>query len=202
MDLTAWVSLATVCLMGAMTPGPSLAVVLKHTVNGGRANGVASGIAHGIGVGVYAGFTVLGLALVIKESPMIFNAIRYAGVVFILWLAFKAFSAKSGLADMSADGEKVSLWASLRDGWLISFVNPKLAIFFLALFSQFIEADAHWRVNIILVTTVGLIDMVWYIFIALILSQSLMLEKLRQHMHIVEKLTGVALLFVAARVIF
>jgi threonine/homoserine/homoserine lactone efflux protein len=200
MELTAWISLATVCLMGAMTPGPSLAVVLKHTVNGGRANGVVSGIAHGLGVGVYAVFTVLGLALVIKESPMVFNAIRYAGVLFILWLAFKAFTAKSGLANMGESGEKVSLWASLREGWLIAFVNPKLAIFFLALFSQFIQADAGWVVNAILVSTVGFIDMIWYILIALILSQSTMLEKLRNHMHIVEKLTGIALLAVAARV--
>ena len=49
---------AWICILGAMTPGPSLAMVLKHTINGGRNNGIAVGISHGLGVALYAVLTV------------------------------------------------------------------------------------------------------------------------------------------------
>jgi threonine/homoserine/homoserine lactone efflux protein len=201
MELTAWLSLVSICTMGAMTPGPSLAVVLKHTVGGGRTNGLVSAVAHGLGVALYALITVLGLAIVINESPLLFNAIRYTGVVFILWLAYKAFTSQSDLAKLGDSTVKVTLGQSFSEGFMIAFVNPKLAIFFMALFSQFIQAGATFELNAVMVTTVGAIDFLWYSLIAVVLSQSGMLKVLRNNVRIVERLTGVALLTVAARAV-
>jgi len=202
MELTAWLSLATICILGAMTPGPSLAMVLKHTVSGGRLNGIVTSITHGLGVSLYAILTVLGMAVLIKETPWLFNMIRYTGAVFLLWLAFKAFTAKSSLAKINQDKQIVSLKQSAYEGFLIAFLNPKLAIFFLALFSQFIDASASWQQKLLMVLTVGSIDTLWYCLIAAILSHSLFLDKLRRNMRWVEKATGIALLGITARVLF
>ncbi|PCI61160.1 MAG: lysine transporter LysE [Gammaproteobacteria bacterium] len=201
MELTAWLSLATICILGAMTPGPSLAMVLKHTVAGGRLNGVVTSITHGLAVSLYAVLTVLGMAVLINETPWLFNIIKYAGAGFLLWLAFKAFTAKSALAKINQIKSKVSLKQSAWEGFMIAFLNPKLAIFFLALFSQFIEANASWQQKVIMVFTVGGIDTLWYCLIAAILSHSLFLNKLRNNIHWVEKATGVALLGITARVL-
>lgn len=84
---------------------------------------------------------------------------------------------------------------------MISFLNPKLAIFFLALFSQFVDDAAGWQQSVIMVATVTGIDTLWYCLVALILSHSVMLEKLRQNMNIIEKCSGVVLLAVALRVV-
>ena len=59
-----WVALATVFIVGAMSPGPSLAVILSNTISGGRSQGIATGIGHGIGFGVYAFLAALGLSLI------------------------------------------------------------------------------------------------------------------------------------------
>lgn len=200
MELTAWLSLALICILGAMTPGPSLAVVLKHTVSGGRLNGMIVSIAHGSGVALYAVITVLGMAVIIKETPWLFNFIKYAGVIFLLWLAFKALTSKSTLADIHTEVSQVSWRKSAWEGFSIAFLNPKLALFFLALFSQFIHADASTQQKALMVATVGGIDTLWYCLIALILSQSTVLTKLRANTHIVDKVTGVALISVAMRV--
>ncbi|NQZ50031.1 MAG: LysE family translocator [Moritella sp.] len=200
MELTAWLSLALICMMGAMTPGPSLAVVLKHTISGGRVNGVAASIAHGIGVGVYATLTVVGLAIAIQQTPWLFNVIKYAGVAMLLRLAYKALTSKPALDDVAQQQEVVSLKDSIVQGFMIAFLNPKLAIFFLALFGQFVEADAGWLQNLIMVGTVFSIDTLWYCLIAVVLSQSSMLDKLRNNVHKIDKVTGVVLLAVAARV--
>ena len=200
MELTAWISLVLICVMGAMTPGPSLAVVLKHTVSGGRVNGVAASIAHGVGVGVYATLTVLGLAIVIQQTPWLFNVIKYAGVAMLLRLAYKALTSKPALDDVDQQQEVVTLKDSIVQGFMVAFLNPKLAIFFLALFGQFVEADAGWLQNLIMVTTVFSIDTLWYCIIAVVLSQSSLLAKLKNNVHKIDKVTGVVLLAVAARV--
>ncbi len=202
MELSAWFSLATICLLGAITPGPSLAIVLKHTISNGRAYGVATGIAHGLGVALYAVLTVLGMAILIKETPWLFNIIKYAGALFLLWLAFKAFTAKSSLGKIEQKAEKTSIKQSAIEGFLIAFLNPKLAIFFLALFSQFITPTDTVDHKVIMVLTVGGIDALWYTLIALVLSHSTLIDKLRDNINLVEKATGVALLGVTARVLF
>ena len=200
MELTAWLSLASICILGAMTPGPSLAMVLKHTISGGRFNGMIVSIAHGLGVALYAVLTVLGMAVIIKETPWLFNIIKYAGVAFLLWLAFKALTSKSALDNIQTKTCKVSWQQSAWEGFSIAFLNPKLALFFLALFSQFIHADASAHQKTVMVATVGAIDTLWYCLIALILSQSSMLTRLRANAHIVDKVTGIALISVAMRV--
>jgi threonine/homoserine/homoserine lactone efflux protein len=84
---------------------------------------------------------------------------------------------------------------------MIAFLNPKIAMFFIALFSQFIDANASLQQKVIMVSTVGGIDTVWYCLIALALSKSKVLEKLRNNVHIIEKITGVVLLGITARVL-
>ena len=69
MELTVWLSVATICVLGAMSPGLSLAVVVRNTVHGSPAQGLATAIGHGAGVGVYAFLTAAGLAVVITRSP-------------------------------------------------------------------------------------------------------------------------------------
>ncbi|WDE04170.1 LysE family translocator [Thalassomonas viridans] len=201
MELTAWLSLAAICLMGAMSPGPSLAMVLKHTVSGGRVNGVITALTHGAGVALYAVFTVMGLALIIKQTPWLFELIRYAGAAYLVWQAFKALTANSASAKLDYQQTRVTKTQSANEGFMIAFLNPKLAIFFLALFSQFIDVNANLVQKTIMVATVGGIDALWYVLIALILSQSALLTKLKNNVNIVEKITGVAFLLVAARIV-
>jgi threonine/homoserine/homoserine lactone efflux protein len=201
MELTAWFSLAVLCLLGAMTPGQSFIVILKHSTAGGRLNGLVASIGHGFGVMLYAIATVIGLALVIKQTPWLFDAIRYSGAAFLVWLAYKALTSNPQNASLSVAQISVTLKQSFYEGLMISFLNPKLAIFFLALFSQFLNDAAGWQHNIIMVATVSGIDTLWYCVVALVLSHSTMLAKLRNNIGIIEKCSGVVLLAVALRVV-
>jgi threonine/homoserine/homoserine lactone efflux protein len=202
MELLNWLSLASICVLGAMTPGPSLAVVLKHTVSGSQKNGVYASIFHGLGVSLYALLTVLGMAVIITETPWLFNLIRYAGIAFLLWLSFKALTSKSTFNGQAVKVEQPSIKKSASEGFLIAFLNPKLAIFFLALFSQFINESSLWQDKLIMVLTVSGIDTLWYCLIALVFSQSTMIDKLKRNTGIIEKITGVALLLVATKIFF
>jgi threonine/homoserine/homoserine lactone efflux protein len=75
MTFSVWLSLFAICLLGAMFPGPSLVMVSKHTLAGGRVNGLAAAWVHAIGIGIYALITIVGLAVVLQQSPILFKTI-------------------------------------------------------------------------------------------------------------------------------
>ena len=72
LDFTSLFALSFVCAMGAMSPGPSLAVVLRNTVSGGRLQGIMTGVGHGIGFGIYALIAVTGLSAILLAYDSIF----------------------------------------------------------------------------------------------------------------------------------
>ncbi len=96
MALSTWLGLLAICCLGAMSPGPSLAMVLRHTLSGGRLHGVVCAWAHSIGIGVYALVTLLGLAVVLEKSPLVFNGIALIGACYLAWMGFQALQSKGG----------------------------------------------------------------------------------------------------------
>ena len=88
MDFTSLIGMSLVCVMGAMSPGPSLAVVLRNTISGGRTQGVMTGIGHGIGFGIYAFIAVMGLSALLLANEGIFNLLQWAGAAVLIWLAY------------------------------------------------------------------------------------------------------------------
>ena len=75
--------------MGAMSPGPSLAIILRNTLSGGRTQGVMSGIGHGLGITFYAVVAVAGLVAIINSMPNFFSVAQIAGSFFLIWLGGK-----------------------------------------------------------------------------------------------------------------
>ena len=79
MSLTAWLPFAAVCLLGAMSPGPSFVMVIRNTVIGSRFHGIVTGVTHAIGIGTYALFSITGLVILIQEAPLVFQGLSRAG---------------------------------------------------------------------------------------------------------------------------
>ncbi len=203
MTFAAWFSLATICILGAMSPGPSLAVVLKNTLAGGRAEGVKTALAHGFGVGLYAFATVAGLAVLIIGSPLAFTVIQWLGALFLAYLGIRAIAGSTGLSDAAqTDTGACYSGNGLRSGFLTAFLNPKLAIFFAALFSQFVSAQALLPEKMIMALTAAFIDAGWYLLVVLVLSHSKVLSVLRSRAALLEKVFGILLLLLAFRIVF
>lgn len=201
MEFTTWIPLAAICLMGAISPGPSLALIIRNTVQGGRLHGVATGLGHGVGVGVYALITALGLALLITRTPWLFQAIQYGGALFLAWLGLKALLAQASSQLEAETAHAPSGQRGALEGLAVSFLNPQLAIFFVALFSQFVHQDTGWREGILMMLTAGGIDALWYSLVALLLSHGPVLTQLKLRARLIDKLSGLILLGLAIKVV-
>ena len=202
MTLTIWLSLLLICLLGAMSPGPSLAMVAKHSLAGGRKNGLATAWAHAVGIGLYALFTILGLAILLHQFPLVFKAITYAGAAYLAWLGFNAIQSKGGIAERLESGHSCSVAQSAKEGFLISILSPKIAIFFTALFSQFVAVSAETSSKAIIVMTPFIVDGLWYTLITFMLSSQLLLATLRNKAHWIDRISGVVLIGLALRVVW
>ena len=189
--------------MGAISPGPSLALVVRNTLAGSRSHGVLTALAHGVGVGVYAFLTAAGLAVLVTRSAALFDLVRYSGAAFLVYLGLKAWLYGSPVAALGQreQREQPAKGQALRDGFLIAFLNPKLAVFFIALFSQFVRADAPLTEKMLMASLAALIDTIWYVLVALGLSHSAVLEKLRGRMQLLDRLFAMVLIGVAVRVL-
>ncbi|EJL6396607.1 LysE family translocator [Vibrio navarrensis] len=201
MTLTVWLSLFTICILGAMSPGPSLAIVAKHALAGGRKNGLATSWAHAFGIGIYAFVTLIGLAVVLQQSPLLFKTISYAGAAYLAYLGVNALRSKGGVAAKLESGEQTSVWQSAKEGFLISILSPKIALFFIALFSQFVALGNDLSNQVIIVATPFIVDGLWYTFITIVLSSSKVVDKIRAKAQLIDRLSGVVLILLALRVV-
>ncbi len=178
MTLAAWLTLVAVCALGAASPGPSLAVVAGHAVAGSRAHGIACALAHALGVAVYALATVAGLAAVLAARPTIDAVIAGAGAGYLAWLGI-------GLLRTASSPEAASVrhragWAgAARDGLAMALLNPKIALFFAAVFSQFVTPEGGWQHAAILCATATVVDGAWYSLVATLLTSGGWVERLR-----------------------
>lgn len=202
MTFTVWLSLFTICLLGAMSPGPSLAIVAKHALASGRSHGIAVAWSHAVGIGIYAFITIIGLSVVLEQTPLVFKGITLAGAAYLIYLGYGALRSTSGIADKLAAGNKITVYKAMREGFLISILSPKILLFFTALFSQFIAIASDTTNKIVIVATPLLIDGLWYTLIAFFLSSPKVINTIRAKAILIDRISGVVLIFLALRVIY
>ena len=200
MEPSAWAALAIVFALGAMSPGPSLAVVLRNTMTGGRSQGIYTGIGHGIGFGIYAFLAALGIATALSANEHVEQVLRWGGVVILLWLGTTflrhAMAQRGGEQDQD-DQHAPSDRIGFIQGFSIALLNPKIMAWMLALYSPFIEADFPIE-TLIGMGLLGMsIDGAWYVTVATVLTTGGRAERLKSNAHLIDGAMGVLMLLFA-----
>ena len=189
-----WSQFAIVCIAGAMSPGPSLAIVIRNNVNFNRLAGILTSIGHGLGIGVYASLAVLGLGLILQTNQTIFMIIQIIGLV-LLFLFGLMFIFQKNKQDKKE--EKQNQINSFLQGFTIAIINPKILIWFTAVYSQFIVIDASFYFNTILVLTASLIDAIWYIIVSILVTGYGLKNLLIEKKLMIQKTTGIVLIIIS-----
>ena len=158
-------------------------------------------LGHGAGVGLYALLTAMGLSLLLTRTPWLFELIRYAGALFLALLGLQALLPQKPKAE-ATNQHATSRRRGALEGLAVAFLNPQLAIFFLALFSQFVQQQTSWAQGGLLLLTAGGIDALWYLLVAGIFSHGRLLPWLTRHQRQLQRLSGLLLLAIALRVLW
>ena len=131
---------AIACVLLVLTPGPNLMYLISRTLCQGRTAGIVSLAGTTSGMLFYAVAAALGLTAVFVAIPVLFDIVRLAGAAYLLWLAWDAIRPRgSGGLFARRDLPPVAPGVLYRTGVLTSILNPKVALFYLALFPQFVD---------------------------------------------------------------
>ena len=200
MTLITFVQVFTVCLLGAMSPGPSMAVVINNAIFKGRYNGILTSIGHGIGITVYATFAVLGLGLIIETNIFVFNGLKILSIIFLIFIGVKSILNKEKINFEKKDIKENTI--SFLQGFSISILNPKILVWFIAIYSQFMSKNNELLFNIYLVTIAGIIDACWYIILSLAVTTVSALSFFYSKINLIKKIQGYLFIIIGLGLIF
>ena len=201
MSVSEWWPLALLCLLGAMSPGPSLAIVVRHTVTSGTRAGVICAFSHGFGIFLWAALMVSGLGALLLAQPTWFDGLRALGAGFLMYLGCRALMAQRGASANTGEANSGG-GKAVREGLAIALSNPKVAVFFAALFSQFIQPDATMMAQLMIATTAAVIDALWYTVVAVLLSRPAWSGRFMHHGGLLDRGFGVILIVLSAAVLW
>jgi threonine/homoserine/homoserine lactone efflux protein len=122
-----------------LTPGNDMMFVLGQSLKGGARAGMAASLGIATGSLVHLALVALGVAVILGQHPAIFEAIRWAGAAYLVFLAIKALRASGSMLELQAG--KLDMVAAWRDGVLVNLFNPKIIVFFLAFLPPFIRPE-------------------------------------------------------------
>ena len=189
-----WVQFAAICLIGAMSPGPSMALIIRNSIKYGRISGILFSLGHAIGIGIYATVSVLGLQFILINNLFLFNAIQFCGSVFLLILGMLFL--RDTAHNLSLENEQKNV-NSFMQGFAISILNPKILIWFAAIFSQFIEISSTNFVKLAMVLIASSIDGLWYIILTIVVTGFGLKQFLEHNTNIIQKISGVVLISIS-----
>lgn len=161
-DLSTLALFSLACLALTATPGPDMLLIASRSVSQGRSAGFASLAGFQAGTYCHAIAAAFGLSQLFLAVPLAYDLVRYAGAAYLLYLAVQAFRSTGRLANAAAPVTCYPVAQMFRQGLLTNLLNPKMALFVLALFPQFVRPDAGLVAGqvLILATVLNLIGLV------------------------------------------
>lgn len=205
MEGLAWEAIlaaGTFFFLGAISPGPSVMVVIRNTIIGGRSQGVACAIGHGIGFGIYAGSAVFGLIVLLENAPDAFLILQLIGVGLLVWYGYLMWNDDVDLGESKVSDQSKIRRQGFIEGFSIAFFNPKIALFLVAILAQVLEPGMGMGTKLAIGLLGMSIDMGWYLIVALVLTGTGAIDWLRLRGQLIYRITAIALWIFAASVLY
>lgn len=140
MEITKIMYFITASVMLTLAPGPDIIFVIIQSISQGKKAGIATALGLCTGILVHTTAAALGISIIIHQSAIAFKAIKYAGAVYLLYLAFKAYKEKDETISIQSIKNKNTINLYKR-GIFMNILNPKVSIFFLAFLPQFVTYE-------------------------------------------------------------
>jgi threonine/homoserine/homoserine lactone efflux protein len=188
----------------SVTPGAATALVVRNAARGGRRHAFLTTSGNSIGVLVWGCFAAVGIATLVATSVAVFDAVKLVGAAVLIVIGLRSLRGRDSGEARGAGrfGTAVSApgRAALREGLLTSLANPKLAVFFVALFPQFVPRGAPMLPSALAMAGVIVaVDLVWYSTLALLVARARNAFVAGGWARRVERLTGAVLIGLGIR---
>lgn len=159
-----------VAALVTLTPGPATALVIRSALRGGRRAALLTIVGNACGVLFWGAASAVGISALIAASEIAFLTLKIAGAVVLVSLGIQSFRRHRSGAPVESHRHRTS--RAFRDGLVTSFANPKLAVFFVALFPQFVSrGHAPLARGLEMAALIVALDLIWFSAIAVAVTR-------------------------------
>ena len=187
-------------LLGAMSPGPDFAIVVRYGLSGSRPTALlaAAGVCSALIIHVL--YCLFGLVLILDHHPLVFSFIQSLGAFYLLYLGIRLLwpgQANPGKVHKKRFGQNPFVV-----GFLTNALNPKASLFLLSLFAGFITPDLPTWIKILYGAAVPVVAFAWFGFLSMMLTHRRFLPHLQKYQVVFLKAMGCILILLASLVLF
>ncbi|PXX99280.1 LysE family translocator [Halomonas sp. LBP4] len=137
-----WMTFLSAAVLLNLSPGPDIAFILGQTLSSGRRHGFAAMLGIWSGASLHVVMAAVGLSAILATSALAFSVVKWVGAAYLIWLGIKMLLSNGDSFTSSDGGGSLRMQSVYWQGVLVSALNPKVAIFFLAFLPQFVVEGA------------------------------------------------------------
>lgn len=187
-----FIEITFIILIATISPGPDFMMVSRNALQHTQKAGVMTALGIALGSLLHSSYCILGFAIIISRSLILFNVIKYIGAIYLIYLGVKGLFEKA--SSMESDNEKdiagLTGFQAFRQGLFCTALNPKGILFFLAFFTIIIKPSMPLSIQASYALEIAIIDVVWFSTVAFFFSHHKIKMMLGKGLHYVSKLFG------------
>lgn len=202
---TEFFTVALIHLLAVASPGPDFAIVVRESVAFGRRAGIFTALGVGTGIFVHVAYSLLGIGLIVSQSIVLFNALKWLAAAYLLYIGIKALRAKPAdpaRAELSLEQAARSPRAAFVTGFVTNGLNPKATLFFLSLFTVVIDPHTPLTVQAGYGLYLALATALWFCLVAMLFSQPRVRAGFTRLGHWFDRLMGAVLVGLGVKLAF
>lgn len=200
-----FLAVAAIHLLAVASPGPDFAVVVRESVTHGRRAGTWTALGVGSAIFLHVGYSLLGIGLIVSQSIMLFNVLKWLAAAYLLYIGFKALRAKPG-SESPNDLHRERQVRSPRDAYVAGFMtnglNPKATLFFLSLFTVVINPHTPLLVQAGYGVYLAIATAVWFCLVARLFSNERVRAGFARIGHWFDRAMGAVLIALGVKIAF
>lgn len=199
-----FLTVALIHLLAVASPGPDFAVVVRESVTHGRRAGTWTAFGVGTAIFLHVGYSLLGIGLIVSQSIMLFNALKWLAAAYLIYIGFKALRAKpaaAGEAIQVSSVERTPRGAFVA-GFMTNGLNPKATLFFLSLFTVVINPHTPLLVQAGYGVYLALATGLWFCLVAMLFSQARVRAGFARMGHWFDRTMGAVLIALGVKIAF
>ena len=171
-----------------LAPGPDNIYVLTQGITKNKKSAIAITLGLCTGLIVYTCATAFGISIIFKTSEIAFNLLKYLGIFYLLFIAYKIFKEKDTTIDLSFENRNDELKKLYIKGFFMNILNPKVSIFFLAFLPQFVDSNSSNITSEIIFLGVVFIILTFIIFSSIGIIGNILKEKISSNSTFLKKM--------------
>ena len=196
------IAVALFTVLAVVSPGADFAMVTRSSYAFGRRAGLAAALGTALGVQVHVLYTVLGIAVIISQSPALFLAMKVLGAGYLIYLGYKSLTNTTRISLEGGSGSQLGVLAAFRSGFLTNALNPKTMLFVVSAYTQVVQPGSSLAVNFGYGAFMSFAHWLWFSLVAVFFSSAVLRRAMLERQRLVDRVIGVALIGLGLAVVF